>query len=375
MVPAVLLLVVSIQRLHIPLGPTANVYLSSLFNTRPNTSDEENMVRGYYEDLMDVGRANPILEAGGRVQPRDWGMLEKTTIYRETNDYRLYELAPSGSIVLNGHRLSTNRWGMRDHDYEKVKPSGTYRIAILGSSTVMGLNVGDGEPFEALVEGRMNRELAGRPYARYEILNFGVNGYNPPSQVVVLEKKVLEFKPDAVLLVFNLQESYFTVQRFAKSLRRGIEPIDEIFRQVAQDAKVDGRTPELRAEQRLTPYAPRLIEWAFKRIAERCRQEGVRVVIVYQPALGAARSRQNEVNQFMQMARNAGFSVINLEGVYGNVDPETLKVAPWDAHPNASGHKLIADRLFSALTSEPGGLFALNSASDRTGKSQGEKGN
>lgn len=375
MLPAALLLLVSVQRLHVHVGPTASHILGNLFNTKPNKSDEENMVRGYYEDLMDVGRANPILDAGGGAQPRDWGMLEKTPVYREINDYRMYELAPSSSIVLNGHRLSTNRWGMRDREYEMVKAPGTYRIAILGSSSVMGLNVGDGESFEALLEERLNRERIGKPHSRYEILNFGVNGYNPPSQTVVLEKKVLAFKPDAVFLVFNLQESYFTVQRFAKSLRRGVEPIDEIFFQVARESKVDARTPELRAEKRLSPYAPRLIEWAFQRIGERCRQEGIRAVLVYQPAIGAGKLRQKEADMILQMARDAGFSVIDLEGTFGNAEPETLKVAPWDAHPNAMGHKLIADGLYSALTAGAGGIFnAGGLTSDPTKQLHGAKG-
>lgn len=363
-VPAMLLLVVSVQRLHVHTGPTAQGILGSLFSTKPNKSDEENMVRGYYEDLMDVGRANPILEAGSGAKPKDWGMLEKTAVYREVADFRMYELAPSSSIMLNGHRLSTNRWGLRDREYEVTKHPGTFRIAMLGSSSVMGLNVGDGESFEALVEERLNRERVGKPHGRYEILNFGVNGYNPPSQVVVLERKVLEFKPDALILVYNLQDSYFSVQRFAKSLRRGIEPIDEVFREVAKAANVDGRTPELRAEKRLTPHAPRLIEWAFKRIAARCRQEGIPAILVYQPLLGS-KGRQPEAEQMMQLARDAGFTVISLEGSFGSADPDTLKVAPWDAHPNAKGHKLLADELYAALTAGQGGLFGMDGAAPR----------
>lgn len=375
-VPATLLLMLSVQRFHVPLGPGAVAFLGSLFETKPNTSDEQNMVRGYYEDLMDVGRANPILAEGGAAQPRNWGMLEKTEVYRETDDYRLYELAASRRIVLNGHPLSTNRWGMRDRDYELAKPQGTYRIAILGSSTVMGLNVDDGEPFESALEERMNRELSGRFHARYEILNFGVNGYNPPTQVAVLDKKVLGFKPDALVLVVHLQDSFFAVQRFAKSLRKGIEPMDDALRRIAQDANIDARTPERRAEKRLAAHWPRLYEWAFGQIAERCLREGIRPLMVYMPAPGGSGSRRKDAELTIDLARKAGFAVIDLESVFAGVPPDMLKVAPWDAHPNALGHKMIADALFAALAAQEGSLLGrAGAASMKTRENSPKTGN
>ena len=46
----------------------------------------------------------------------------------------------------------------------------------------MGWGVEDDETFEALVEKRLNEELAGQGYERYEILNLGVAGYYPLQQ-------------------------------------------------------------------------------------------------------------------------------------------------------------------------------------------------
>ena len=362
MVPAALLLLVSGHRVRAQLGPGAAGFLGCLIETRLNESDEAAMTRGYYENLMDVHRVSPFLASAFSTAPRDWIALESTEVYRETDDYRLFELAPSRHIVMNGRPLSTNRWGMRDREYELTKAPGTYRIAFLGSSHVMGLNVADGEPFEALVEERLNRDRVGRPAARYEILNFGINRCNPPAEVVVLEKKVLDFKPDAVVLVVNPQDAGFAVQHFAKSLRKGIEPVDEVFREVARAARVDARTPELSGERRLMPYWPRLYEWAFGRIATRCRQEGIRPIVVYFPTVSGSGGFRKSTKQMMDLAREAGLSMINLEGVYGRTPPESLAAAPWDAHPNARGHRLIADRLFAELVAETGGLFGPSAA-------------
>jgi hypothetical protein len=51
----------------------------------------------------------------------------------------------------------------------------------------------------------------------------------------------------------------------------------------------------------------------------------------------------------MRLAREAGFTILQLSGVYDGVSLRSLKIAPWDAHPNAVGHRLIADRLYALL--------------------------
>lgn len=354
-VPATALLLLSVQSFHAWLGPGPAATLASLFETKPNVSDEQNMVRGYYEDLMDVARANPLLANAGAAQPRNWQMLEKTELYRETDDYRLYELAPSKQVVLNGFLHSTNRWGMRDREYGLTKPPGTYRIAMLGSSTVMGLNVADGEAFEAILEERLNRDHAGRVHARYEVLNFGVNGYNPPSQVLVLERKALAFEPDAIVLVVHLQDSFFAIERLAKSLRRGIEPPDGLLRDIARESRVDAKTPQRWAERRLMPYWPRLYEWAFGRIAERCVRAGIQPILVYLPPIGGSGARRRDAERTLAMARSAGFAVVDLEHALDGADADSLKVAPWDAHPNSKGHRMIGEALYDAFTAPDNG--------------------
>jgi len=350
-IPAMLLLVLSVRSWHAYLGPDTSDVVASLFQTKLNRSDEQSMVRGYYENLMDVPRANPMLDVAGTSRPSTWDSLEKSAVYREADDYRMFELVPSTRVVLNGKVLTTNRWGMRDRDYEVAKPPGTYRIALLGSSVAMGMNVGDNESFEKLIEARLNRERVDRPYARYEILNFGVAGYNPPAQVVVLEKQVLSFKPDVVVLLAHPQDAYFTVQRFVKGLRRHIEAPSGLFEQVAREARVDARTTDLTAERRLTPYWPQLVEWAYGRIAERCRHEGITTILVYLP--GASSSVYDKDGaQIQALARKTGFTVIDLDKPYGASPPESVEVAPWDAHPNALGHQMIARALYPALVAE-----------------------
>jgi hypothetical protein len=107
-------------------------------------------------------------------RPANWLDVEGAGLKRFTSDFAQSELIPSLAISTQFGKISVNRWGMRDQDYEAQPAAGVHRMALLGPSTVMGWGVGDGETFEALVENRLNRERPQAPFVKYEILNFAV---------------------------------------------------------------------------------------------------------------------------------------------------------------------------------------------------------
>jgi lysophospholipase L1-like esterase len=39
--------------------------------------------------------------------------------------------------------------------------------------------------------------------------------------------------------------------------------------------------------------------------------------------------------------------------VYAGHNLKTLQASPWDFHPNAEGHRLIAERFYRDLTEDP----------------------
>ena len=48
------------------------------------------------------------------------------------------EIVPSMSTILGGTPVTSNRLGMRDREYQKLKPPNTYRIVLLGVSHDVG---------------------------------------------------------------------------------------------------------------------------------------------------------------------------------------------------------------------------------------------
>ena len=93
---------------------------------------------------------------------------------------------------LKGHsRDDLNEQGYRDVEFRAEK-NGRTRVAVLGDSFVFGDNVGPRQTLPKALE----RELG----AGYEVWNFGIAGDGPDQSYARLQRDVLRFHPDAVVL-------------------------------------------------------------------------------------------------------------------------------------------------------------------------------
>jgi hypothetical protein len=92
-------------------------------------------------------------------------------------------------------RLSTNHQGFRfPRDFTRAKQR-PYRLAVVGDSQVFGFIVGDDEHLAALLD---------RDMAEVETYPFGVPGYGPTQEMLLLEDTVLAYDPDVIVTVLFL---------------------------------------------------------------------------------------------------------------------------------------------------------------------------
>ena len=353
---AALVAIVTLRSVVAPhLGPEMQVVLSSLSWTRPNTADGEREVLGYYDNAIEVSRFNRSLGDAMGGPPAHWQrMIEETDAARLTGRYPLTELVPSRQTLVNGQMLSANRFGMRDRDYEIAKPPGTFRIALVGSSGEMGWGVGDGETYEALLEGRLAREETPKTGLRYEVLNFGVNGWSAIEQAAAIRDRVAPFAPDVVIYGAHSGDRYFVMTRLAKGIRLGVAPPEPFLADLAQSAALDASTPEPWALRRLTPRTDTLLEFGYRRMVEETRRIGARPLWLWVPLPQGGAVDAQEATAMRALAERAGFTTLSLDGAYADTQPESLVVAPWDGHPNAKGHRMLADRAFEILAGPEG---------------------
>ncbi len=351
----VALIGISVEGVHSRMGQEVGTFVHSLRSGHLSRLDTAKLERGYYEGLLSVDRFNSQLWEVYMNKPKNWLDVDNANVKQFVGGFAQTELIPSFVQSTRYGTLSINRFGMRDRDYDLLPAAGTFRAAVLGASSVMGWGVADGETFEALVEDRLNSEWAGGEFARFELLNMGVAGHQPTQQMVVVER-AFEFQPDAIFYVATGREISRATDYLAEVIGQRIDIPYEGLRSIVERAGLAPGTERSLARARLEPHARDVLAYVYGYIAGEARRRGVVPVWIFLPQVREG-AWQEETPETIQIARDAGFVIINLEDLYGDQPIDAVRLAPWDDHPNAAGHRLIAERLFDELSQHRGTIF------------------
>jgi D-alanyl-lipoteichoic acid acyltransferase DltB (MBOAT superfamily) len=349
------LISVSVEAVHQQLGAKVATTIHSLRSGHLSRLDTAKLERGYYENLLSVDRFNSQLWEVYTKKPANWLDVQNAGLKRFTGDFAQTELVPSFVSQTPYGTLSVNRWGMRDKDHERTPPANTHRIALLGASSVMGWGVSDGETFEALVETRLNQERGTAAEPGYEILNFAVPGYQPPQQLMALDK-ALTFSPNAVIYVATGREISRAASYLVEAVRKKVEIPYESLRDIVRKAGLDPSMDEATSLRRLEPFSIEILSSTYRRIVEQTRASGAVAVFVFLPQVREG-TWQEETAETLRLAESAGFVVIDMSDVYKGQDIAAIRLAEWDDHPNRRGHELIASRLYDELQKKRETIF------------------
>jgi D-alanyl-lipoteichoic acid acyltransferase DltB (MBOAT superfamily) len=355
----VALIAVSMERVYSHFGTEASTVVHSLRSGALSRIDMANMERGYYESLTNVSRFNSQLWEIYAKKPRNWLDVEGAGLKRFVGGFAQTELIPSFVSSSKYGTITINRWGMRDRDYAETPDPGTFRAVLLGASSLMGWGVPDDATFEALLEERLNRELSAAPFGKYELLNFGVPGYFPPQQLTNFER-AQRMHPNAVMYIATGREQSRSVNYLAEVMNKGIDIPYPPLREIVAKAGVTRGMKEAEGQQRLAPFANDIVKFVYTDIAGRAKQQGMRAIWIFlAPDTDGAWHEEGAVA--VKIAEAAGFVVISLEDIFQGKDVSSYRLAEWDHHPNALGHRLIADQLFERLRGKADQIFVAPS--------------
>jgi len=344
---ALLLIILAMPQAQGRMEENVSSVLVSIQSDQMNKRDQDRQERGYYEGLLVKARFTSQFQTEEKA-PEDWGDIVRSGAALMTGDLYRQVLIPSKSTPYKGATVKTNQWGMRDIEYSKEKAPGTYRIALLGASYIMGAGVENEEIFEKGVEDRLNLDRGGEAYSHYEILNFAVGGTGLLQQVLANDEKVMAFSPNSVFYITHQREIERTIKRLIQPFKEGAHIQYEYLQSILRESGVQPEMESTEIERRLLPYGAEMVQWGYTMIAEESRRNNAIPVWIYMPLTKLATDPQ-ELAQLVEMAKNAGFIILNLDGVFDGYDIKELRVAPWDLHPNKLGHQLIADRLYEEM--------------------------
>ena len=128
-------------------------------------------------------------------------VLGKVPVFRESSDSSLgWEPVPNSRMAY----IRINDGGFRGPDYDRNPAADVTRIVFLGDSETYGERLQE----QDTVPGQLQIALKNmNPSGKYEVLNFGVIGYNTSQEYALLEKKGLDYHPSIVVLYYCFNDT------------------------------------------------------------------------------------------------------------------------------------------------------------------------
>lgn len=347
--------------------------LNDAANNGPNQTELDIITKNYYEQLVDVDRSPEWLFGGAELRQRVKDLLglkggggarkmgahtnwESIAVYGAVEElptgFLEHRLKPNITVLHKNVEVRTNRWGHRDDDnYDKRKPEGVFRIALCGSSNSLGSGCPREDVFEHLVEIRLNEELAGQAWDRYEVINFSVERYHLLERVYVCEEIAPEFEPDLILLAVNMRDLRRAL--YERLIHRVKEGRDLHFAFLEDIVARAGLTPDqsfTKMEQRLQRYIHEIAAAALHDLKVFSERSGIPVALL---VLRLETDGVNENHEWLARAGEiAGLTVLRVYDAYEGQKPADVYLVPGeDYHPTAYAHHLLADEIYDEMLS------------------------
>jgi lysophospholipase L1-like esterase len=294
------------------------------------------------------------MEAPERTAPDHWAAGLK--IHVPSDDPELiYELRPNSVTRFAGVIVRVNSAGFRDDDRSSGKTPGTRHIVVVGDSVAFGFGVRVEDAFPDVLERLLNKP--GQSTAlRSRVFNLGVNGYSLAQEVRLVQKKVMNWDPDLVVLCYMLNDpdvqdgglaSYFTRQpgwRIARHLKRAAR---EVMRAISSEPE---RYDYYRTIHRVHRAA---IQSHFRDLGLWSREHDVPVVVAIVPVLDPWETDypwSDLHREIGELAAFHGLRSLDLAPAFEVQPVEDARLDVW--HPNKAGHAIIAHALDEYIRAE-----------------------
>lgn len=329
--------------------------IQNMHNSSPNIIEKGNSEVGYYDMLIE-GDEEITIGIGGKSFKTLMRKRPYTNAYVLTNDIMYRRMKANLKIEGIDHDFQSNSFGIRDKNYSVKKPSGIFRIALLGGSYQMGSGVNNDQVFEAIVEERLNNEGIDSNYKKVEIFNFAAGGYYLLQQVELVNTSVFQFDMNALIYFAHTDERTKVVHFFANSIKRGL-PLKYLFLQKIQlESGAKSYMSIMQIRELLLPYGDEIMKWGYSEIAGKCKANHVIPIWGYMETTTEFVDNK-EYSELKAYAESLGFVTLDLRDTYGKIDRKEIQISEWNTHPNVLGQRIIAEKFYIELKKNKANIF------------------
>jgi hypothetical protein len=261
-----------------------------------------------------------------------------------------YELKPNLDALLQGIPLKTNSAGMADNEYALIKPDDTMRVAVIGSSWTMATGVAHDSAYHSLLE----TELSAASKGNYEFLNFGVEYYGLRELVGTARHRAMVWDPDVIVVAITpftarlrwdepSETDILPEQTYPFFQSYMLRALDYIIGLGYYQRGLDNRVTLKPTEQGV--YIAQ-IKRAINDFQQLAAEKDIPLMIMWL----AYREPSTEVQQLLEelSAESDVIFVDAYNSLLGSGNKQ-LHSGRFNKHPNAQGHKIIAQSLKEAM--------------------------
>jgi lysophospholipase L1-like esterase len=254
----------------------------------------------------------------------------------------------SKSALLQSVDIRLNEWGLRGPPVEPL-PSGARRILFLGGSITLGWGVQEADTVEARLQQMLSD--AGE---QVQVLNGGVGNYNTERYVSRFMKELTLLNPTDIVVHYFLRDAEDLPPGGGNFLLRNSElavtlwiAYHRLFDRAGESSIVE----HYRAAYELDQPGFRIMQEKLKELADYAKAHGIRIYLAMVPDVHNLVDYKLEfVHQVMRdVAAADGYRFVDLLPAMKGRPPQELFAMPGDPHPNALGHLLMAQAIFSVL--------------------------
>ena len=282
-----------------------------------------------------------------------------------------------GIVRSNRGDILINKWGFRGPYVAKEKPNYIYRIVTMGGSTTAGKYENE-ETYPRLLERMLNGQ--NDETQNYQVLNYGVWGYNSCNLKTLYKQEIIKFNPDMIIIMSGWndiikqgQKKFMSIDDYCNNNYSALSN-SNIYRLLEFWLKTP-RQKKQSPDRQLNNLGQNAIYYLknMREIISISQKRNILVGVVDLPALYETKTLNQDLKKLIQFSnqtlpemeyyRNAGLKMNELINQIATEHPNTFPVAHAlsfgskgkeiffsdNIHTTGSGNRILAYNIYETI--------------------------
>ncbi|MGI0014639.1 MAG: SGNH/GDSL hydrolase family protein [Nitrososphaera sp.] len=287
----------------------------------------------------------------------------------------VHQLKPNQNSFTHSFPVTTNSYGLRDHEFPVTLNANTFRMVCLGDSLTFGVGVRLEDTYAKQLESLLNSNKQ----RKYEVINAGVPAYDTWQEIAYLREYGWRFAPDLVIIGFYANDVVPKPNPIPRVVSKSGSIRTAGLNEILPDATVyllkrsrlllllKDRYGKLVNQLRPSPeYRHKLsmltgttdqfvergwqqVEASFKELVPLRKKHGFQLLVVVFPMedqlLGRYPSAKYQ-SRLKEIAQSYNIDLLDLLPAFQrNFNGFASLFLEWDGHPNAKAHAIAASEI------------------------------